>query len=196
MPIPEVGRLIIYLKEQRLDVNSVMVLCGDHGEGLGEHGEKTHGFFVYNSTLHVPLIFKIPGSAPRVIEDEVSLVDIMPTVLQALKVAIPASVQGRSLVSLILGRSGPSASSASELYAETYLPLLHFHWSQLRSFQARGLKYIDAPHPELYDTRTDPREVKNLYETRQSQGHDTTTISLPCFGALLPRAAMRPQTKR
>jgi choline-sulfatase len=135
---------------------------------LGEHGERTHGFFVYNSTLHVPVIVRVPGAAPRVISDEISSVDIMPTVLQALKIPIPPSVQGRGLLSAILGR--PSSGS-SNLYAETYLPLLHFHWNQLRSYQSRGMKYIDAPRPELYDTRTDPHELKNLNPTRQALGH-------------------------
>lgn len=171
----QVGRLLTYLKEQHLDANAIMVLAGDHGEGLGEHGEKTHGFFLYNSTLHVPLVIKVPAGAPRVVEDEVSLVDIMPTVLQALKVPAPATVQGRSLLSLVMGRSGqpsPSAAGGSTLYAETYLPLLHFRWSQLRSFQSRGLKYIDAPRPELYDTRADPKELKNLDASRQSLAHE------------------------
>ena len=168
----QVGRLLSYLKEQRLDTDSVIVLAADHGEGLGEHGEKTHGFFVYNSTLHVPLLVRIPGGAPRVIEDGVSLVDIMPTILQELKIPVPANVQGRSLLSLVLGRSGQSAGSKSQLYSETFLPLLHFHWSQLRAYQSRGLKYIDAPRPELYNTRSDPRELKNLYSARQSDAHE------------------------
>ena len=94
----------------------MVVVAGDHGEGLGEHGEKTHGFFVYNSTLHIPLIIKVPGAEATTIEKEASLVDVMPTVLQALHLPIPPSVQGRSLLSDILGK--PS-SGASNLYAET-----------------------------------------------------------------------------
>lgn len=163
------GRLVSFLKDRGLFSSSVVVLAGDHGEGLGEHGEKTHGFFIYNSTLHVPLLIKLPGAAPRVMADEVSLVDVMPTVLQALGLPIPASVQGRSLLGQVLGR--PS-SSASQLYAESYLPLLHFRWSQLRSFLWHGLKYIDAPRPELYDTRADPKELKNLFKERQSLAHE------------------------
>ncbi len=168
----QVGTLIAFLDEQQLFPGCVVVLAGDHGEGLGEHGEKTHGFFIYNSTLHVPLIVKLPGATPRVIEDEVSLVDVMPTLLQALKIPVPASVQGRSLLSLVLGRSGQPGAAASQLYAETYLPLLHFRWSQLRSTESRGWKYIDAPRPELYDTRRDPQETKNLYAARQSLAHE------------------------
>jgi arylsulfatase A-like enzyme/Flp pilus assembly protein TadD len=164
----QVGRLFAFLRDNGMYNGSVIALMADHGEGLGEHGEKTHGFFVYNSTLHVPLIICVPGVAPRVISEEVSLVDVMPTVLQALKIPIPPTVQGRSLLADILGR--PSSGS-SQLYAETYLPLLHFHWSQLRSYQSRGMKYIDAPRPELYDTHPDPRELKNLYATRHAMAH-------------------------
>jgi len=165
----QLGRLIAALKDQRIYDPSLIVLAGDHGEGLGEHGEKTHGFFIYNSTLHVPLIFKVPGAAPRIVEDEVSLVDVMPTVLQALKAPVPSAVQGRSLLSQIGGRP---AAAPSSLYAETFLPLLHFRWNQLRSLQSRGMKYIDAPAPEIYNTRADPRELKNLYASRQALGHE------------------------
>ena len=165
----QVGRLVAYLKQQALFDKSVIVVAGDHGEGLGEHGERTHGFFIYNSTLHVPLLMKLPGVAPSVIADEVSLVDVMPTLLQALKIPVPTSVQGRSLLGQVLGRP---AAGRSNLYAETYLPLLHFRWNQLRSLQSRGMKYIDAPRPEIYDTRTDAKERQNLYAARQALGHE------------------------
>lgn len=164
----QVGRLLAYLKANHLFDPSLIVLCADHGEGLGEHGEKTHGFFIYNSTLHVPLLIKIPRTTPSVVNDDVSLVDIMPTVLQALKIPVPGSVQGRSLLSLILGRSGQT----EQLYAETYLPLLHFHWSALRAIQSNGLKFIEAPRPELYDTKTDPHELKNLDPSRRSMANE------------------------
>ena len=97
----QVGRLLRFLKEKGIYKNTVIVLCGDHGESLGEHGEKTHGFFIYNATMHVPLIIRLPeiSSAPRVVADPVSLVDLMPTVLEALGLEIPSQVQGRSLLS-------------------------------------------------------------------------------------------------
>ena len=165
----QVGRLIALLKELGVYDSAILVVTGDHGEGLGEHGEKTHGFFVYNSTLHVPLLVRVPGVGARQVAKEVSLVDVMPTVLQALQLPIPSSVQGRSLLSDILGKPSPSASN---LYAETYLPLLHFHWSQLRALQSDGLKYIEAPRPELYDTRVDPNETKNLLPGKQALSHE------------------------
>jgi arylsulfatase A-like enzyme/Flp pilus assembly protein TadD len=161
----QVGRLLTFLKETGRYANAVLVLAADHGEGLGEHGEKTHGFFVYNSTLHVPLLVKVPGTAPRTIETEVSLVDVMPTVLQALRLPIPSTVQGRSLLSEVVGKL---PANNSNLYAETYLPLLHFRWSQLRALEAGGMKYIEAPRPELYDTRADPQETRNLLPGKQA----------------------------
>jgi tetratricopeptide (TPR) repeat protein len=165
----QVGRLIAFLRELGLYDNTVLAVAGDHGEGLGEHGEKTHGFFVYNSTLHIPLVVRVPGAGARTIEKEASLVDVMPTLLQALHLPIPPSVQGRSLLGDVVGKPSPSASN---LYAETYLPLLHFHWSQLRALQSGGLKYIEAPRPELYDTRTDPHESRNLLPGKQAMSHE------------------------
>lgn len=161
----QVGRLLGYLRAQRIDSESLIILASDHGEALGEHAEKTHGFFIYNSTLHVPLIMKAPGVSPRIVGDEVSLVDIVPTALDMLAIAIPPSVQGRSLLGQMLGHPGPAAP---QLYAESYLPLLHFRWSPLLSLRSGGFKYIEAPRPELYDTRTDPHELKNLFSSHQA----------------------------
>ncbi|HXX21571.1 MAG TPA: sulfatase-like hydrolase/transferase [Terriglobia bacterium] len=189
----QVGRLMTTLTRQGLLEKSLVVLASDHGESLGEHGEKTHGFFIYNSTLHVAFIAKVPGDAPRVVNDEVSLVDVMPTVLQGLGIPIPAGVQGRSLLSLVAGRAGESASN---LYAESYPPLLHFGWNSLRSLQSRGWKYIETTRPELYDTRTDPKESKNLYSTHQTLALDMknrlrTLVSryTPAIGAAIPGSA-------
>jgi arylsulfatase A-like enzyme/Flp pilus assembly protein TadD len=161
----QVGRLMDALTQLGLLEKSLVVLVSDHGESLGEHGEKTHGFFVYNATLHIACIVKVPGAAPRVVADEVSLVDVMPTVLQALRIPIPSSVQGRSLLSLVAGRS---AENPSNLYAESYPPLLHFGWNYLRSLEWHGLKYIATTRPELYDTRADPKELHNLFSTHQA----------------------------
>src|SRR5207247_2971003 len=98
----QVGRLVSFLKHQGLFENAVIVLAGDHGEGLGEHGEKTHGFFIYNSTLHVPLIIHLPGDMhARTVQNLVNLADIMPTVLAALNIQLPAHVQGQSLLPII-----------------------------------------------------------------------------------------------
>lgn len=165
----QVGRLFGYLKQQHLYENSLIVLASDHGESLGEHGEKTHGFFIYNATLHVALIVRIPGDPPRVVQQGVSLVDVMPAVLQALGIARPASVQGQSLLSLMLGR--PSGIDSGQ-YSENYAPLIHFGWNRLLGIEWRGMEYIETTRPELYDLKADPDELHNLYSTHQALAHE------------------------
>src|SRR6266849_5911329 len=116
----QVGRLLEFLKNKGLYQSTLIVLSGDHGESLGEHGEKTHGFFIYNATLHVPLIVHLPGGVhARTVANLVNLADLMPTVLAALNIQIPAQVQGQSLLPLM---SPKKEDNARSLYAETFPP--------------------------------------------------------------------------
>jgi arylsulfatase A-like enzyme/Tfp pilus assembly protein PilF len=162
----QVGRLLGFLKDKGLYRNTLIVLSGDHGESLGEHGEKTHGFFIYNATMRVPLVIKLPESAAaRTVTDLVSLVDLMPTVLAALGMEIPAQVQGRSLLPALREDKGDRDRS---LYGETYLPRLHFNWSELRGAENARYHFIDAPRPELYDLTKDPGEVHNLFAEKKA----------------------------
>jgi arylsulfatase A-like enzyme/Flp pilus assembly protein TadD len=164
----QVGRLIAYLKANDLYRNTLIVLTGDHGESLGEHGEKTHGFFIYNATLHVPVIVHLPGTAgARVVPELANLADLMPTVLQALKLEVPAQVQGRSLLPLLTAKPAGAEKSA-DLYAETFLPRLHFNWSELRAVETEKYQFIEAPRPELYDLTADPGETRNLYAEKKA----------------------------
>jgi arylsulfatase A-like enzyme/Flp pilus assembly protein TadD len=162
----QVGRLLSFLKEKGLYERTLIVLSGDHGEGLGEHGEQTHGFFIYNSTLHVPLIMHLPS---RVVDKQlsalVSLADITPTILNALKIAIPTQVQGKSLLPLL---GGKPLVEPRFLYSETFLPRLHFNWSELRGLEMENYHFVDAPKPELYDIRADPHELRNLYSQKKA----------------------------
>jgi len=176
----QVGRLLRFLKEKGIYQNTVIVLCGDHGESLGEHGEKTHGFFIYNATMHVPLIIRLPAQLPgqvpektqaRTLADPVSLVDLMPTVLEAVGLQVPSQVQGRSLLREI--RPDPSAPDSPAnrertLYGETFLPRIHFNWSELRASENTKYHFIDAPRPELYDLAKDPGEVNNLFAEKKA----------------------------
>jgi len=167
----QVGRVIRFLKSKGLYNNTLIVLSGDHGESLGEHGEKTHGFFIYNATLHVPFMIHLPGaSLPRVVPELVSLADLMPTVLQTLKMGTPSQVQGRSLLPLI--KAKPKDEEARSLYAETFLPRLHFNWSELRGVESAKYHFIDAPRPELYDLTKDPGETQNLYSDKKAVGEE------------------------
>ena len=162
----QVGRLLRFLKEKNLYHNTLVVLSGDHGEGLGEHGEATHGFFIYNSTLRVPLLFHLPPTTPaHQITRHVSTIDIMPTILEILKVPVPREVQGESLLPLI---SGKKPDEPSYLYAETFLPRLHFNWSELRGIENERYHFILAPKPELYDLTKDPKELQNLYSDKKA----------------------------
>jgi len=170
----QVGRIIRFLKEKGIYKNTVIVLCGDHGESLGEHDEKTHGFFIYNATMHVPLIIHLPQSAAgQVITDMVSLVDLMPTILGAVGVEIPSQVQGHSLLPRLRPDRGDSkrndhAKGERVMYGETFLPRIHFDWSELRGSENSKYHFIDAPRPELYDLTNDPGELHNLFHEKKA----------------------------
>jgi arylsulfatase A-like enzyme/predicted Zn-dependent protease len=157
----ELGRLRRWLEENGLVDHTFIVFASDHGESLGEHGEATHGFFVYQEALHVPLIFVIPFDEfhGRSCSGVVSLVDVMPTVLDMAGLAAPAEVQGRSLLPFFFK---PSRDTGRFAYAETFYPRYHYGWSELESFQDNRFKLIIAPEPELYDLAADPGEARNL----------------------------------
>lgn len=164
----EMGRVINYLKQHGLYESCLIVAASDHGESFGEHGEHTHGYFIYDGTLLVPLICKPPhsfGISPRRITPPVRTIDIAPTVLQFLGMPGAPSMQGDGLLSLILGKASGSATSVA--YSETFYPT-EFESSQLRALRTVRYKYIDAPKPELYDLAADPEELHNLYSTRKS----------------------------
>lgn len=167
----QIGRLVRLLKDRGIYQNTVIVLAGDHGEGLGEHGEKTHGFFIYNSTMHVPLVMRVPGVAARTVAEPVSLVDVMPTILAALAVAAPAQVQGKSLLAKVRGETDTTSRDRS-VYGETFLPRIHFNWSELRAAENAKYHFIDAPKPELYDVTADPGESHNLLAEKKAVGDE------------------------
>jgi len=157
----QLARLGRFLEENDLAERSFLVIAGDHGESLGEHREVTHGFFIYQEALHVPLIFVTPIprfkglSAPAV----VSLVDVMPTVLEMAGLPVPPQVQGESLLPFFFR---PGDDPDRYAYSETYYPRFHYGWSELRGFQNKRYKLIIAPQKELYDLAADADETKDL----------------------------------
>jgi len=147
----------------------LIVVVGDHGEGLGEHHEDTHGIFLYDSTTHVPLILKLPGETARkakVVEAQVRTTDILPTVLDLARVTAPAKLDGESLQPYFTG-TGTDASERIAL-GETDYPL-RFGWAPLRSVRTQSLKFIEAPRPELFDLHADAAELNNQYEPWNAQ---------------------------
>jgi arylsulfatase A-like enzyme/Flp pilus assembly protein TadD len=143
---------------------TLVVLTGDHGEALGEHGELTHGVFAYEGTLRVPLIFFAPAILdPGVVGTPVRHVDVLPTVLDALGIAAPLELPGRSLLPMMVrgGKEEPSRS-----YFEALSSSLNRGWAPLHGLLDGSLKYIDLPIPELYDLEADPGETRNLVATR------------------------------
>jgi arylsulfatase A-like enzyme/Flp pilus assembly protein TadD len=162
------GKAFRYLKQHNLYDSSLIIAASDHGESFGEHGEYTHGYFIYDTTLLVPFIIKPPlgsGITARRIEVPVRTIDIAPTVLQFLDIAPIPSMQGSGLLSLLLGRT--ASSSTTVTYCETFYPN-EFGWSALRALRSGRFKYIDAPRPELYDLVADAQENHNLYQSKQS----------------------------
>lgn len=157
------GNFLGFLSRKNLLEKSLVVFTSDHGEGLGDHEETTHGYFVYQSTLHVPLIIHWPpGVAPlkNLVDAPASLLDVTPTILETLSVTIPTGMQGHSL-----------KNPAAEVYAESRYAERHFGCSALRSLRAGRYKYIEAPKPELYDLSGDPGERTNLYGTNKSDAN-------------------------
>lgn len=156
----QVGRLLDGIAEKGLDSKTLVAVIGDHGEGLGEHAESTHGIFLYDSTLRVPFILagpEVPGG--KVIDDQVRSIDVMPTLLAFLKLPSDKVIQGISLWPLIQqGRKIPS----NYAYVETLYPRTRMGWSELRGMRTGTYKLIQAPHPELYDIKRDPKEKTNL----------------------------------
>ncbi len=158
-----VGRLREMLEGRNLLDRTLLVVTGDHGEGLGDHGEYFHGFFVYDSTVRVPLIVRLPEGrlGGRRVDAAVSHVDLRPTILDALGVDAPAvhSRQGgRSLLPLLLGLDDGERFA----YIESYYSLYHYDWAPLRAIRTGPLKFIDAPEPELYRLSDDPGEMENV----------------------------------
>ena len=155
-----VGRLDDALARLHLDADTLLVVTSDHGEGLGEHGESVHGFFVYQSTLRVPLLVRGPGiPAGSRLGVTARGVDLMPTLLELLDVKALPRLSGRSLARALRGLEKPAEEPS---YAESLVPLLHFGWSDLRTLSDGRFKYIQAPRPELYDLKQDPRETRDL----------------------------------
>lgn len=157
------GRILDRLREDRLLDDTLVVVTADHGESLGEHGEKTHAVFVYDATIRVPLFLRFPSLFPagRVYTGPVSSVDLVPTILASLELPPPASTDGLNLLAALRGEAPPPARAQ---YSESLLSEVGFGMAPLFAVRSGGFKYIRAPRPELYDLGKDPKELENLFE--------------------------------
>jgi choline-sulfatase len=158
-----VGRFLDALRAGGWYEKATIVLLSDHGEGLGDHGEQEHGLLLYDDTIHVPLIVKLPGSrgAGRRITDPVQHLDLVPTLLAMAGAEVPNDLAGRSLRPLLEDRD-PRPLPLSGIYAESLYSRYHFGWSELYSLTDDRRRYIKAPREELYDLQRDPAETRNL----------------------------------
>jgi arylsulfatase A-like enzyme/thioredoxin-like negative regulator of GroEL len=156
------GKLFNYLRQRGLYDRALITVMSDHGESLGAHGESMHGIFLYDETIRVPLLFKLPGRllAGRRVSSQVRLVDVAPTLLSMLSLPLPPTFQGESLV----GRMKAAEKKYSDLpaYAETEYPHRAFGWSTLRSMRTGKYLFVRAPRRELYDQVRDATAEHNL----------------------------------
>ena len=183
-----IGDFRAALEQRGLFDESVVVLTADHGEGLGDHGESYHGFFVYDSTVHVPLIVRLPGGLEdgRVVADVVSHVDIAPTLAELMGLAGAGAGQGRSLLLSMQGLEDPAAERG--VYAESFYALDHYGWAPLRSLRTVDYKYIETPDPELYALLEDPGELTNVLLERRDTSRELRAAALE-LAAELDRGA-------
>jgi arylsulfatase A-like enzyme/Flp pilus assembly protein TadD len=172
----ELGKLLFWLKQNHLYDSSLIVAVSDHGESLGEHGEDEHGFFIYNATVHVPLIVKPPVGSGIVAgrrHEPVETVAVAPTLLQLAGVTDSSvSIHAQSIdaqfqsQALLRGKSVPnqggSDATGDLAYSETFYPFSSFGWSPLHAMETERFHFIEAPKPELYDLEADPRETRNI----------------------------------
>jgi tetratricopeptide (TPR) repeat protein len=144
----------------------VVSVTSDHGEALGEHGERTHGFFVYDATLRIPWLVRAPELAPATYAHQVRIVDVMPTLLGLAGAGDEAAglrLDGVDLTAAVAG----TRSERLEAYSETWLPRHQFGWSELASLRTEAVKFIEAPRPELYELANDPSESRNSADERR-----------------------------
>jgi arylsulfatase A-like enzyme/tetratricopeptide (TPR) repeat protein len=189
----QVGRCLTWLQKNGLDRKTIIVVVGDHGESLGDHGENTHGFFIYESTAHVPLIISVPLGPlqGRRVASQVRTVDILATTLQLARLEAPAKTQGTSLLPLLMGRRGESNPYA---YSESMAPNLQFGWAALHALKTERFKFIEAPRLELYDLQADPGERQNILdrnpaEARRLKGVLDNLVAETSRGAPEPQSA-------
>jgi choline-sulfatase len=180
-----VGKLIAALQQRKIYANTAIVVVADHGKSLGAHGEDASGIFLYDETIHVPLLIKLPQgeNAPKAatirVAAKVRLVDIAPTLLEIAAIPVPSQMPGQSLLRIAKAGGGVS-NNDQPVFSRSDLPHRAFGWSPLESWRASKYLYIRAPKPELYDLTADPGAIHNLAQSSKAT-LDTMAAQLDNF---------------
>lgn len=181
--------------ERHVSGPTLVMLTADHGEGLGQHGETTHGLFTYNQTLRVPLVVRFPDRryAGRVVRARVGLIDVMPSILAWLELVPTGQLDGRPLPLADVG--GTTDGESRAVYFENRFPTSAYGWSSQDGIVVNPYKLIRAPRPELYDLDRDPKEQTNLFDATTKVSRrlmtrlDELTMELTARPALAPHTA-------
>jgi arylsulfatase A-like enzyme/Tfp pilus assembly protein PilF len=197
----QLGNFFKKLKAAGLYDNTLIAMTADHGESLGAHGENEHGVFVYDETIRVPLLIKMPGKsdAGKRIDNRVELVDIMPTVLQSIDIPVPEKVQGQSLLGFLTpgtpeGDAAAHAWHDRGAYSQADYGHVVFAWSALQSLRAGKYMYIQAPRRELYEDAVDPNAQNNLASSSPAVA-DALSSRLQDFQKLTTNTGETPKFK-
>jgi choline-sulfatase len=187
----QVGKLLDALKARNMQDRTLVILLADHGEGLGEHGEYTHGVFLYDSTVHVPLIIAGPRvPSGHTVPQQVRSIDLLPTVTDYLGLPAGESVQGSSFLPALIEGKPPRANFC---YMETLYPKTQMAWSELRGIRTDEWKLIVAPTPELYRLSDDNGEIRNVAARFPSDAHSLKKRLLEISKPLDGSTTIQPQ---
>ena len=184
-----VGRLLAGLPQWGLDRTAIMV-AADHGESLGEHGERSHGVFIYDVTMRVPWIIRTPGLRHAVSDDLVRLIDLAPTMLDLVGVAGPPEFEGRSIVPSIGGR----AHDMPPAYLEAMDANLTRNWAPMTGLVSETYKLIDVPIPELYNLASDRKEATNLFSREPERARTLSALLQDLVASFRTRGAAAEKT--
>ena len=163
----QLARLLNHVKsiETKTGRPTLVVITSDHGESLQNHGEPSHGMLVYEDTVHVPLVIydSLNPERGKRVPHSVALADVMPTILDRVKLPVPYEIDGR-----LLPAPGQDVDPERAIYFETIMPYTNYGWSPLEGVTIGRKKFIRAPRPEFYDLESDPKELNNLYKENDS----------------------------
>jgi arylsulfatase A-like enzyme/Tfp pilus assembly protein PilF len=191
------GRVLDKLRQLEAYDSTLIVITGDHGEMLGEHGEDTHAYFIYDGAIRVPLVIKLPGQrSPRRVGEPVGLVDITPTVAGLLGLPLTVEVQGIDLSPTLRGEG--ALPSGRHLYCESTEPT-KYGANPLFGLVTERWKYIETTRPELYDRTSDPGESHDLAEEQPDVRGDLrerlASVLRAGPGGAAPDTALDPESR-